>query len=243
MNLTDRQFWEDYWKSKSGLIFQVEDKFVLNDILRGIMNKNSISTALEIGGFPGHYSVYLAGKFGIKATVLDFVIVPELIRELIKVNHAEIDWIETDLFTFHTDKRFDLVFSNGLIEHFEDTREIILKHTELVSKGGSFFVSLPNFRGFNGWLQKAFDPENYAKHYIGCMDPDFLKSVCEDLGMKNVSARYHGVFMIWLENLKSKGLIFRLLFKITWFIFKVFFKIFPVNTRTFSPYIVVTATK
>lgn len=246
MNLTDRAFWEDYWKSKDNLVFEIPENFILTEILKEILKKNDIRTALEIGGFPGHYSVYLAKNFKIKATLLDFVIIPEIIRDLLKKNkieEPEVSWIETDLFQFSDPALYDLVFSNGLIEHFEDTKMIIEKHVNLVKPGGTLFLSLPNFRGFNGWLQKNFDLDNYEKHYINSMDIGFLTRICKELGLKNIEVRYHGVFMIWLENMQEKGPLFKLSFKAIWLVFKVFFKIFPFNSKQFSPYIVLTANK
>lgn len=246
MNLTDRKFWEDYWHSKDNLVFEIPENFVLTDVLKGILKDNKISNALEIGGFPGHYSVYLAKKFGTKATVLDYVIVPEIIRELIRKNGCredEVNWIETDLFEISASPAYDLVFSNGLIEHFEDTKTIIEKHVQFLKPGGTLLLSLPNFRGFNGWLQKNFDPENYSKHYIQSMDLVLLRNICEGLGLKQVEARYHVAFMMWLENIREKSFLFRISFRAVWLILKIISKILPFTSRTFSPYIVVTARK
>jgi SAM-dependent methyltransferase len=246
MNLTDRQFWLDYWENKEGLIFEVGEGLPLSFIFDGIIKTYKVKNSLEIGGFPGHYSIFLKKKFNIKPALLDYVISTKIIENLFKINNLPdgcIDVIETDLFNLKVNKQYDLVFSNGLIEHFDDTQKIIAKHKEFTKDGGVLFISLPNFRGFNGWLQRKYDYENYSKHFIPCMDLNYLKKICESLNLKNINIRYEGVFMMWLENFKNKKIIFKFFFKITWLSLKLFFKIFPINSKLFSPYIVIIANK
>lgn len=246
MELTDRQFWLDYWERKENLIITVNDKLPLIDVFKKIHSKRKIENSIEIGGFPGHYSVLLKKEFGYKTSLLDYVIHDGIIKKLLEYNHlkeTDIDIIEGNVFDLQLNQKFDLVFSNGLIEHFDDTELIIKKHIDLLAESGTLFISLPNFTGFNGWLQRNFDKENYAIHNISSMDIKRLTEISQKLNLKNIEVKYNGVFMIWLENLKSKSLPFRILFKITWFIFKVFFKIIPIETKSFSPYIVILAEK
>jgi len=165
---------------------------------------------------------------------------------LAKINGLEendIDIVEADLFNKKNNRKFDLVFSNGLIEHFENTQEIIDIHASYLNDGGTLYISLPNFRGLNGWLQKNFDKENYEKHYIECMNTALLKNVSENIGLKNVKVFYFGKFMIWLENIQQKSGVFQVGFKTLWLCFKVIFKLIPIETKWFSPYIVIIATK
>lgn len=246
MELTDRQFWLDYWEKKDNLIIEVSEKLPLIDIFKQINQTKKLNSSIEIGGFPGHYSIYLKKKFGFEVSLLDYVIHEGIIKKLQLQNRLktdDIEIIEGNIFEFETKKRYDLVFSNGLIEHFDDTELIIKKHVELLSDSGTLFISLPNFRGFNGWLQKNFDKENYAIHNISSMDIKRLTDICKKLNLKNIEVKYNGVFLIWLENIKTKPLVFKWMFKITWLFFKIFFKIIPIESKTFSPYIVILAEK
>lgn len=246
MELTDRSFWLNYWEQKKDLIYSVNDDLVLTEILAKIIVNNSIKTSLEIGGFPGHYSIYLKKKFNIDVTLLDYVIHEDIIKKLLSCNRLEEEELiilEANIFKFKESRKYNLVFSNGLIEHFDDTKLIIQKHTDLLSSGGVLFLSLPNFKSLNGWFQKKFDLANYEKHNINSMDLELLKSICQELGLKNIDVKYHGNFMLWLENIDSKSFLFKGCFKVIWFIFKVIFKIIPINTKAFSPYIVLTAIK
>jgi SAM-dependent methyltransferase len=138
---------------------------------------------------------------------------------------------------------FDLAISNGLIEHFEDTKDIIARHIDFLKPDGILFISLPNFKGLNGWFQKTFDPENYNKHYIPCMDIAFLQNTCKELNLENIDVKYTGGFMIWLENESTQPIWVKLFKKACWLPFKLFFKLVPIETKFFSPYILITAQK
>jgi SAM-dependent methyltransferase len=246
MNLTDRAFWLNYWESKSGLVFAVPDNYPFIGQIKTVVQNRKITDLLEIGGFPGYYCVWLKKQLNLDTTLLDFVVHTPILNDLEKANSlavGSVNVIETDLFNYQPQKQFDLVTSNGLIEHFEDTADIIQRHLDSLKNGGTLFITLPNFRGLNGWFQRQFDPENYVKHHIACMDIDFLKSVCKDLNLKQIDVRYDGRFMLWLENESEKPLWVRLLKKTLWLPIKVFFKIVPIETRAFSPYIVVCAVK
>jgi 2-polyprenyl-3-methyl-5-hydroxy-6-metoxy-1,4-benzoquinol methylase len=61
-------------------------------------------------------------------------------------------------------------FPFGLIEHFNDTKFIIGEHLKFLKPGGTLFITLPNFKSVNGWVQRSFDKENYDKHNINSMD-------------------------------------------------------------------------
>ncbi|MGA0555721.1 class I SAM-dependent methyltransferase [Larkinella sp. VNQ87] len=246
LTLTDRTFWLNYWESKEGLIFQIPDKYPFLPLIRQLVSTHPIRSALELGGFPGYYSVWLKKHLKTDTTLLDYVVHPKILHDLERANglpEGSVGVIETDLFQYTPQRGFDLVMSNGLIEHFDDIETILEKHVESLNPGGVLLVTLPNFRGLNGWFQKTFDPENYAKHNIRSMDLDRLRQASQRLGLQNIRVDYDGRFMLWFEREAEKPLLGRLLKKGLWLPLKVFFKLVPVETKAFSPYIVLTATK
>jgi SAM-dependent methyltransferase len=244
--LTDRQFWLDYWEKKENLIIEVKNQLPFKDIFENINSEKKVDSAIEIGGFPGHFSVYLKKKYGYKVTLLDYVIHRGIISKLLLKNNIkeeELEIIEGNIFEINSNKKFDLVFSNGLIEHFDDTELIIKKHIDFLSDTGKLFITLPNFRGFNGWIQRNFDPQNYSKHNISSMDLEKLREICKKNNLKNIKVKYDGYFMMWLENIQTKPFGFTIIFKLNWLTLKVFFKIFKFNSKYFSPYINILADK
>lgn len=246
-SLTDHSFWEKYWNSKEDLIIQIPNNYPFFKELTQIISSYQIKNSIEIGGFPGYYSIWASKKFSIQTTLLDFFIQPELIEKLKKKNNCPhyIHLLTHDLFFEQkaTEKSYDLAFSNGLIEHFEDTKFILSKHLEYINSGGYLFITLPNFKGLNGWFQKTFDPENYNKHFIPCMDLDYLRTICNELELKNIKVQYSGIFTIWLEEIHKKPWFIRAFKNICWLPLKILFKIIPIETKMFSPYIYILAQK
>ncbi|MFT4804754.1 MAG: cyclopropane fatty-acyl-phospholipid synthase-like methyltransferase [Psychroserpens sp.] len=246
MNLTDRAFWLNYWENKKNLALEVSERYILSSYLKKFKEENDIKSAIEIGGFPGYYSIYLKKWLNVDTTLLDYVIHPDVLDEVMAKNamtKEEITLIETDLFKFDPKEKYDLVMSVGVIEHFADTKNIVEMHTKFMAVDGVLFVNIPNFTGFNGWLQRTFDPEIYAVHNISSMNIGLLKGICEELQLKNITVEYYGGFMMWLENLHTKSFFFKLAFKTTWFILKVISKIIPLESKIFSPYINIVAYK
>lgn len=244
-NLTDRAFWKSFWESRIGLIFKIKPNYVFGDILGKIITEKKAKTAIELGGFPGYYAIYLKKYKGLTTTLLDYFIHPQLVNQLLAVNdlqEGDIKIIEADLFAYKPVEKYDMVLSFGLIEHFTDTKFIIGEHLKFLKPGGTLFITLPNFKSVNGWVQRNFDKDNYDKHNINSMDLHLLKSSCEALGLKEVQAYYHGKFSVWLENKSEQTAIAKLLMKTIWLTGKVFTKIVPVESKALSPYIVVKAT-
>src|ERR1700761_8486089 len=202
-NLTDRAFWKSFWESRLGLIFYLKPNYIFGDILADLIAKKNLKTAIELGGFPGYYAIYLKKYQHLDTTLFDYFIHEGLINQLLEKNElkpGDINIIEADLFEYKTEKLYDLVLSFGLIEHFNDTKSIIASHLQFLKPGGVLFITLPNFKSVNGWVQKKFDKENYDKHNINSMDLNLLKDCCRQLGLKEIEAYYHGRFTVWLEN-------------------------------------------
>jgi SAM-dependent methyltransferase len=244
--LTDRNFWIRYWESKTDLSVKIPENYLFYRELASIVKRDSVKTAIELGGFPGYYAVFLKKYLKLDVTLLDYFVHPPITRQLLQVNglaEGAIGIIETDLFTFEPRQQYDLVLSCGLIEHFNDTADIIKRHINFVKPGGTLFITLPNFKAVNGWFQQKFDKENYDKHNINCMDPALLAAICEKAGLTDVKAGYFGHFSVWLENERQRSLGIRLFKKITWLTGKVLTKIFPFESKQLSPYIVLEAKK
>jgi SAM-dependent methyltransferase len=245
-HLTDRAFWVNYWERKHGLSVTIPADYLFHQELAGIIKGRGVKTAIELGGFPGYYAVFLKKYFKLDVTLLDYFVHQPITNELLETNglqEKDIHIIETDLFNYSPAQQYDLVLSCGLIEHFNDTADIINRHIAFVKPGGTLLITLPNFKALNGWFQKKFDAENYEKHNISCMDPDFLAGICKAAGLDVVQSRYFGNFSLWLEDEQKKPLPVRLLKKSLWLAGKVFTKIVPFNSRQLSPYIILEARK
>lgn len=244
--LTDRQFWTHYWESKPDLAIPINRDYLFHQQLEEIIEREKPGTAIELGGFPGYYTIFLKKYFGIETTLFDYFVHPQILKSVLTRNDlapGDISIIEADLFNYQSEKKYDLVLSLGLIEHFEDTKDIIARHLEFLKPGGTLFITLPNFKSVNGWVQKNFDKENYLKHNINCMDPHLLAGILKGLGLEVKKAGYWGRYSVWLENENEKSGLVKAFIKAIWFIGKVATKIIPVESKQLSPYIVLEAVK
>lgn len=244
--LTDRAFWVNYWEQKTELSVDIPANYMFHEQLAKIIHTQKVKTAIELGGFPGYYAVFLKKYFDLEVSLLDYFVHPPITGKLLQKNgldEKDIHILERDLFNYVPEQQYDLVLSFGLIEHFNDTADIINRHIQFVKPGGTLFITLPNFRALNGWFQKRFDPDNYDKHNIDCMDPKLLAGICEQAGLAVSQSRFFGNFSIWLHEEEQKPLMLRLFKKSLWLGGKILTKLFPFNSRQLSPYIILEARK
>lgn len=244
--LTDRKFWSDYWESKPDLIKEIKRDYELGALVSRVIKDRKIDTAIELGGFPGYYAVWLKKHFNIKSALLDYFIHEDLVHELSSVNQVkkgDIEIIEADLFNYIPHKQYDFVLSCGLIEHFENTKDIIERHVQFLKPGGTLLITIPNFTGINGWVQRKFDMENFQKHNIRSMDPGLLLSIAKELNLTKVRSTYYGKFSVWLENKDTKPVLTKAFVKLIWIAGKLVTKTLGFDSKQLSPYIVLEAIK
>ena len=195
--LTDRQFWIDYWENKADLIQFVTTKNFFKPLFEKILADQSIRNSIEIGGFPGYFSIYLKKYFQIEPTLLDYVIHHNIVVDLLehnKMSVGDLNLIEADLFANHLKGNFDLTISYGFIEHFLDTKDIIQRHINFTKPGGTLFIIVPNFQGVNGWVNKKYNIESFNKHYLECMDRKNLFYVAKSCHLVDIQTFYYGKF-------------------------------------------------
>jgi len=117
---------------------------------------------LEIGCAPGNYLAYITKNLKANVSGVDYSIRGiALSHKLFDAFNIKGDLRCEDIFTttfpFNS---FDFVYSNGVIEHFDEPKDIIRRHIELLKPGGTALITVPNYRGIYGRLQRYFDYEN-----------------------------------------------------------------------------------
>jgi 2-polyprenyl-3-methyl-5-hydroxy-6-metoxy-1,4-benzoquinol methylase len=246
--LTEKQHWDDYW-SNVDLPVEIkksDDTFLLNEELKVFtkyLPKKKLS-ALEIGGAPGQYLAYMHRQFGYSVSCLDYSEVGcEKTVENFKLLGIPVEVYHKDLFAKNLNMpQFDLVYSMGLIEHFEDVSGVIKKHLDLLKPGGILLLGLPNFRGVNHLFLRWLAPDLLKQHNLKTMDTRTWKSFETELELKTIFKGYVGGFepMTFMVR-EKKSLINNLLFLKARVLTKLFHKNFKglrrFNSRCFSGYI------
>lgn len=175
--LTEQEFWEQYWDNRtSGIEVKKEKKNLFVNEILNVFDKylpvNQNYTVLEIGGAPGQYLIYFVKNFGYKAHSLDYSRNGNIQTERnFKQAGIPITIYEADLFA--PDKnlpRFDVVYSLGLIEHFDDPLKAVEKHVELLKPGGILILGAPNLTGIYHRFLKTLSPDHDKTHNLKTMD-------------------------------------------------------------------------
>lgn len=230
-SLTDRGFWKTYWDNH--ILEDVPTKVIYQPYIPRLQKKQSF---IEIGGFPGYNTGYFYKNVCRDVTLLDFFIDKNIVHKLeasANIPSGSIQCIEHDFLTYQSDKSYDIVFSSGFIEHFEDTHDIISRHARLLSDKGSLLIVLPNFRGLNGLVQHLFDRENLKAHNLKSMHRKYLKQIATELGLKHIEVKYTSMPMLWLEP-KPQNKRIRKAVRFCSYLLKVL----PIPCRLLSPYII-----
>jgi 2-polyprenyl-3-methyl-5-hydroxy-6-metoxy-1,4-benzoquinol methylase len=194
---TDLKFWEKYWED---LKIVPGKKIFFEKLITDFPDNVKL---IEVGGFPGKLATYFKKVKNYNVTILDYYIDPANINQVEEANElpaGSINFIKGDFLNMDLPEEYDIVCSFGFLEHFNDTKDIIERHLKLLKKGGTLFITIPNFRGINGWFQKKFHFENYKKHNIKCMDINTLNLIIRELKLRTHQIDFFGDPMIWFEN-------------------------------------------
>ncbi|MFN3454457.1 MAG: methyltransferase domain-containing protein [Pseudobdellovibrio sp.] len=202
-DLTTNNYWNEYWdKFKATTL----DENIFFKKLTHFFPKSEATNRknfIEVGGFPGVNSAYFYKFLNYNPCLVDYIIREDIIHQVEQKNVIPLNTIKTFSGNIHEIKlkeKYDLVFSAGFIEHFKDTEIIFDKHVEFMKEDGSLFISVPNFKGIYGLVQKWLDKETYDLHNIDCMDLNVFQNLCNKHNLKIQFLDYYGIPHLWLEH-------------------------------------------
>jgi SAM-dependent methyltransferase len=211
--LTDAAFWDAHWEGLK-LPTAVDERRAspyqreILGVFKRFAPRDHGGRALEIGGAPGGYLAYIARTFGLEAHAIDSSpvgcrLLAENFRLLdIAVSVQCVDALSADLSGL---PRFDLVYSLGLIEHFDDPVAMIRKHIELARPGGIVVLGLPAFLGINRPILRLTRPELFSTHNMRTMDLRTWSSFEHELGVDVLFRDYVGGWEPRIYAIRSKG--------------------------------------
>lgn len=135
------------WKSKD--VLESESLKAILEIIKKFLDKKPSGMKLiELGAGMGITSLFFAYR-GVKVTLLDRSPDAKSLAKGYWNGLAKHDYVLEDLFEYNPGKKYDVVTSYGLCEHFVDEkRELVLrKHIELLDKKGVALISVPHRYG------------------------------------------------------------------------------------------------
>jgi 2-polyprenyl-3-methyl-5-hydroxy-6-metoxy-1,4-benzoquinol methylase len=98
---------------------------------------------------------------------------------------------------------FDVVYSFGVIEHFDDPRPVVSKHVEMLKPGGVAIITIPHFGAGSlyGWHARKMKRESYDIHNISIMSERALLKLAPSAS--DARTYTYGRFSPWLMSWKS----------------------------------------
>jgi 2-polyprenyl-3-methyl-5-hydroxy-6-metoxy-1,4-benzoquinol methylase len=146
---------------------------------------------IELGCAHSKWLPYFARRFGLQVTGLDYVERGcETSRHMLHAAGVTGAIVHGDVFNPPHDliDRFDVVYSAGLVEHFESTTDAISACAAFAKPGGFIVTIVPNLTGLIGFLQRVLDRQVYNKHIV--LGPDQLRAAHEAAGLTVQDCRY-----------------------------------------------------
>ena len=175
--------------------------------------------ALEIGSAPGDKIVRLNRTFGFIPYGVEYsgygVALNRNAFSLHGINPDNVihaDFLSEEFLARYAGY-FDIVISNGVIEHFIDVKKTIEKHINLLAKGGCLVVSIPNFKGVNYIFARLFHKWFLQMHNLSIMDKKAFAGLFSRKDLRALFCGYYGVFNFGLfDNVKNSRLTYVILY-------------------------------
>lgn len=209
---------------------------------------------LEVGCAGSVWLPYFARQFGYRVAGIDYSPVGILqARQMLDREGITGDLVCCDMFqppvSLH--RRYDVVLSLGVVEHFPDTADAVAAISRFVAPGGLMITMIPNYEGILRPLQRWLDAVTLNMHVL--LTNEQIAAAHRAAGLQIVRSGYFmpinlSVLNLWnvprgtwdyvLRNLALRGLAYAK--SAAWYAIESFGLPWPA-TKQLSPYIVVAA--
>ncbi len=179
-SVAEASYWDAHWINTN---FEIASH---NHPLRGWIENNfskgNNKSCLEIGCYPGKLLAVFGEKGYTLSGIDSFNGTATSLPQWLESNGYKIgNFYESDFLTTNVPDTYDIVCSFGLVEHFENYRELIKRHTEITKTGGRVVVEVPNLASpLYHNLYRTFEP-NHTVGYLLKDLPMNLERISETL--------------------------------------------------------------
>ena len=190
-----RQYWDSVWANLPPPEPYQGPVFEHHPVIRRFLAGAGGGEAIEIGCVPGNYMIYLAKEFGYHVSGIDYSDNLPYVRANLEFNGIhDAELFHCDLFRFFPERQYDLVFSVGFVEHYDDHELVVRRHAALAASGGLVAIIVPNLTHLHRVLCGWFAPDVLAVHRFPLMHARVLRKTLQDAGLKVLHCSYHKTF-------------------------------------------------
>ncbi len=235
VNLAKKEMWEGVAEKQHGRSF-LSYESVFHKLFADILPIDGEKTFIEIGASPGRNMVYFNRVFKYQVTGLDYVDnFDECQQNMAQSKVNTYSLINQDLFEYKPEQQYDVVFSSGFIEHFDDWKKAMDAIQKFVKPGGYVITSCPHYRGFHYIIRKLLTPDIFSYHNLEMMKPSAFKDYYQNKQVEPLYCNYFGLFDYWDQHAYKyplRRLVTRVLEKIS-----SYCKGVNIPNRFFSPHV------
>lgn len=170
-----KTYWDAAWQASAQPRLVVpKDQSLRNHVRRrfheffyGVMNTRHGQKVIEVGCANSVWLPYFASEYGCSIAGLDYSPTGcASAQALLKVAGVQGEIFHGDIWAPPAEllESFDLVFTYGLVEHFEPTEDILLALAKLLKPGGIMITIVPNMVGWAGLVQKYLNRSVFDIH-------------------------------------------------------------------------------
>lgn len=154
LNGPDQEHWDEYWSSNScglddSIIHRYYRRIIWEGYLKALDGLNlKEPSVLELGCGTGYKTARILQHLGGRATLIDFS-EKALDRARVLFDEVGIDdvkFVKGDIRSVDYEDEFDLVHSDGVVEHFEgdEQRRVFENHCRAINSTGYVFIFVPS---------------------------------------------------------------------------------------------------
>jgi 2-polyprenyl-3-methyl-5-hydroxy-6-metoxy-1,4-benzoquinol methylase len=255
VKLSDKAYWDDVLADQKLPRINTPSNYnykVTMDFIRDVFKNKNYKTLFEVGCGSSGWLPYFAKQYGLTVSGVDYSEIGCKIAEknlqLLGINHGEI--ICQDIFdpNWAKDRGYDVIFSYGVIEHFENPKDIIKIFRSFTNPGGTIITLVPNLNGLNGWLTRYFMKEIYDMHRV--ITREQLKDCHRSNNLTDLKTNYAGTFSLTVipwptanKGILKQGFFLRafflkVIYAVNLLLTSVFKYLPDLPSKYFSPYII-----
>lgn len=175
--------WDTFWRFTSRyeafnrILYAIHFRHYIQ-LLEGILP--AAPQILELGAGSGIIARRLVHRWGGQAILVDSNRLASQIFLTRRVPGEPLNYILSDIFSLHFLPIFDLVYSDGLIEHFADKSAILTSHIQALKASGHLLLFVPNNSLFFRMLTRFGPDMGYEERYT----VRTLRQLCQKHGLR-----------------------------------------------------------